>query len=405
MHPRYDATDRPGRSGTARGRARREQIIAVAGELFHQRGYQDVTLAEVSRRVELTAPALYRHFSSKEQLLMATLSATLDYSESVLLQYADRDIAVLVGPMVDVGLERRDIWTLIQREVRHLTARDQRDIAGRYAAVVHSVTAAVARYRARLSTENCHLIACAMLSVAGSPSTDPVDMPRSRYRAVLRAIENSLLDFELPGDSDAHDHRRIDGEGPAHAAESNGERPRSTAVEDAAIELFYRVGYAAVTVDDIGSAAGITGPSVYHYVSSKSELLVEVLSRAVAMVTDAARRALSHEGTADERLRALVRSYCRIAAANRELFGVYITEAANVPRGDARRLRESMARDVDRWIQALMRVRPALDVSEAQVRVFAARRVVTDMVRLERTDDDRLAHVTELLAMNVLCGS
>ena len=405
MPPRYDAADRQVRPGTVRGRARREQIIAAAGALFHERGYQEVTLAEVSRRVELTAPALYRHFSSKEQLLMATLSATLDYSESVLLQYADRDIAVLVGAMVEVGLQRREIWTLIQREVRHLDAGDRRDIAGRYAAVVHAVTAAVVRSHAHLPTDTCHLIACAMLSVAGSPSTDPADMPRARYRAVLRAIEDSLLDFDPPGDEEAHDCRRIDRERTALVVEPKVARSRSAVVEDAAIGLFYREGYAAVTVDDIGSAAGIAGPSVYHYVSSKSELLVAVLSRAVAMVADAAHAALSREGTEDERLRALVQSYCKIAAANRELFGVYITETVNVPRGDARRLREFMARDVDRWIEAVMRARPALDLSEAQVRVFAARRVVTDMVRLERADDDRLAHVTELLAMTVLCAA
>ncbi|MEU3474663.1 helix-turn-helix domain-containing protein [Rhodococcus sp. NPDC006774] len=399
MPPRNDAATRP---VTARGRARREQITAVAAELFHQRGYEDVTLAEVARRVDLTAPALYRHFSSKEQLLMAAVVSTLGPAESVLRQYADRDVSHLVAPMIDVALERREIWTLVQREVRHLDADDRRVIEGRYAMIVHTVTASVSASYADLSPENCHLIACAMLSVAGSPSTDPVDMDLSRYREALENIEFALLSFDLRRTPARRDGVGALGDGARPGSDEGRTGSRVTAVEDAAVGLFYRVGYAAVTVDDIGAAAGITGPSVYHYVSSKSELLVDVLFRAVTMVADGARTALAQAGTPDEKLRVLVRSYCAVAAANRELFGVYITEAGNVPLGDARRLRESMARDVDRWVEAVMRSRPGLDVNDARVRVFAARRVVTDMVRLERTDEDRLAHVTELLALTVL---
>lgn len=400
---RNDHAEHPSRPVTARGRARREQITAVAAELFHQRGYEDVTLAEVARRVDLTAPALYRHFSSKEQLLMATVTATLAPAESVLLQYAHRDISDLVPPMIDVALERREIWTLVQREVRHLDAEDRVAIEDRYAAIVRTVTASVAAAHPDLSQENCHLIACAMLSVAGSPSTDPVDMPPARYRTVLENIEFALLSFDLRRTPARSPGQKLDSE--HSVADEERSRSRVTAVEDAAVGLFYRVGYAAVGVDDIGAAAGITGPSVYHYVSSKSELLVDVLSRAVTMVADAARAALARDGTPEEKLRALVRSYCAVAASNRELFGVYITEAGNVPLGDARRLRRSMARDVDRWVEAVMRARPGIAVDDARVRVFAARRVVTDMVRLERTDQDRLAHVTELLALNIFHAS
>lgn len=399
MPPRNDAGARP---VTRRGRARRDQITAVAAELFHRHGYEAVTLADVARRVNLTAPALYRHFSSKEQLLMATVSATLGYGESMLVQYAGLDIDALVEPMIDVGLERREIWTLVQREVRHLDPDDRREIAGRYADVVRAVTESISLSRPDLTDEGAHLVACAVLSVAGSPSSDPVDLPAGRYRESLHNAARALLwldtsDVAEPGEADPPEDE--------HGASVDTILPRSkTMVEDAAIRLFYRHGYTAVTVDDIGAAAGITGPSVYHYVSSKSELLVDVMARAVGLVAGGARTALSQGGTTDDRLRALVRSYCRVAASNRELFGVYVTEANNVPTGDARRLRETMARDVDRWVEAVVRSRADLGVDEVRVRVFVARRVVIDMVRLERTGDERLARATETLALTVLLG-
>lgn len=336
---------------------------------------------------------------------MATVATSLAPAESVLLQYAERDISHLVPPMIDIALARREIWTLIQREVRHLDAADRSVIESRYAAIVHTVTASVSASNADLSRENCHLIACAMLSVAGSPSTDPVEMDLSRYRTALENIEFAVLSFDLRRVPARRDGVGLVVDSVRTGSDQDRTGSRVALVEDAAVGLFHRIGYAAVTVDDIGAAAGISGPAVYHYVSSKAELLVDVLSRAVTMVADGARTALARTGTPDEKLRALVRSYCTVAATNRELFGVYITEAGHVPVGDARRLRELMARDVDRWIEAVMRSRPGLDVNDARVRVFAARRVVTDMVRLERTDDDRLAHVTELLALTVLRAS
>lgn len=48
---------------------KREQILAVAGELFYELGYQRTTLDLVARRLGVTKPFIYYHFKDKAALL------------------------------------------------------------------------------------------------------------------------------------------------------------------------------------------------------------------------------------------------------------------------------------------------------------------------------------------------
>ncbi|MDX3109652.1 TetR/AcrR family transcriptional regulator [Nonomuraea angiospora] len=47
----------------------RDRIRQVALELFAEQGYEQTTLQEVAERLQITRPALYYHFSTKEAIL------------------------------------------------------------------------------------------------------------------------------------------------------------------------------------------------------------------------------------------------------------------------------------------------------------------------------------------------
>jgi AcrR family transcriptional regulator len=49
--------------------SRREQILAVAAQLFAKHGYHGVSIADLGAAVGVSGPALYRHFPGKEALL------------------------------------------------------------------------------------------------------------------------------------------------------------------------------------------------------------------------------------------------------------------------------------------------------------------------------------------------
>jgi AcrR family transcriptional regulator len=52
---------------------RREQILAVAAELFAEKGFHGVSIAELGAACGFSGPALYRHFRSKDAVLAAML--------------------------------------------------------------------------------------------------------------------------------------------------------------------------------------------------------------------------------------------------------------------------------------------------------------------------------------------
>ena len=63
-------------SRVARKRGRRmQQIVAVAAELFGERGYDAVSLDDVAERLDVTKGSLYHYFSGKEELGGAAIEA------------------------------------------------------------------------------------------------------------------------------------------------------------------------------------------------------------------------------------------------------------------------------------------------------------------------------------------
>jgi AcrR family transcriptional regulator len=59
--------------GYAKGRERRDAILAAANEVFATRGFRGASLATIATRVGLSEPGLLHHFGSKEGLLLELL--------------------------------------------------------------------------------------------------------------------------------------------------------------------------------------------------------------------------------------------------------------------------------------------------------------------------------------------
>jgi AcrR family transcriptional regulator len=57
----------------------REDILLAAAAVFQERGYQGATMADIARKVNLTAGSLYHHFpAGKKDLLLAVLNTGLE---------------------------------------------------------------------------------------------------------------------------------------------------------------------------------------------------------------------------------------------------------------------------------------------------------------------------------------
>lgn len=88
-------------------------------------------------------------------------------------------------------------------------------------------------------------------------------------------------------------------------------------ISDAALELFADRGYQATTMDDIGAALGIRGPSLYKHVRSKQDLLVEIMLETMKTLIRDQQAALDAGGDLTTKFRRIVEAHVRYHAAHR----------------------------------------------------------------------------------------
>jgi AcrR family transcriptional regulator len=69
----------------------RERILEVAMELFIQQGYEATSLRQISDRLGVTKAALYYHFQSKDELLLALLQPAQEMIDELLDRLAAAD--------------------------------------------------------------------------------------------------------------------------------------------------------------------------------------------------------------------------------------------------------------------------------------------------------------------------
>ncbi|MCX6031700.1 MAG: TetR/AcrR family transcriptional regulator [Chloroflexi bacterium] len=80
----------------------RDRIIEQATRLFVSRGYHAMSMREIAEAVGVTKAALYYHFSDKEELFLAVLTASLDRLAAIIheARAAGRTTREQVGGML-----------------------------------------------------------------------------------------------------------------------------------------------------------------------------------------------------------------------------------------------------------------------------------------------------------------
>jgi AcrR family transcriptional regulator len=105
---------------------RRQQLFAVALELFAQRGYRATTMDDIAERAGVTKPLLYQHFSSKRALYLELV----DSIAQDLLTAIRRAVIRAEGPRQQVELGFAAYFQLVvsnEAEFRLLYGRDHAD--------------------------------------------------------------------------------------------------------------------------------------------------------------------------------------------------------------------------------------------------------------------------------------
>jgi AcrR family transcriptional regulator len=109
---------------------RRLELINAAARLFASRSYYAVTVDDIGEALGLSGPALYRHFPSKEALLVAVFDQVIEQQSErlheALAEAGDPRAALesMVGSHVEFAVEQRENMAVWRQEFHHLPEAD-----------------------------------------------------------------------------------------------------------------------------------------------------------------------------------------------------------------------------------------------------------------------------------------
>lgn len=148
---------------------------------------------------------------------------------------------------------------------------------------------------------------------------------------------------------------------------------RRDQILEIAVRLFAERGYHGVSMDDIGAAAGVTGPALYHHFAGKESMLVAALTPvSEGLLEGGQERVREHAADPRAALESLVDFHVEFALAHPAVIAVHLHELDRLPEEPRRQIRRLQRMYVEEWVTVLDQVRPELSAAEARVLAHAA---------------------------------
>ncbi|MGA8113286.1 MAG: TetR/AcrR family transcriptional regulator [Actinocatenispora sp.] len=156
------------------------------------------------------------------------------------------------------------------------------------------------------------------------------------------------------------------------AEQSNGRRSRREEILDVAVDLFARRGYHGVSMDEIGKAAGVTGPALYHHFSGKEAMVAAALIPVSEELLAAGKSRIATADGPAAALDALLDFHVEFALAHPAVITLHLHELDRLPDEPRREIRRLQRLYVEEWVSVLSGLRPDLKQGEARVLAHAA---------------------------------
>jgi AcrR family transcriptional regulator len=101
---------------------------------------------------------------------------------------------------------------------------------------------------------------------------------------------------------------------------------------EAAAQVFRQKGFHGASMNDIADVVNLQKASLYHHVSSKQEILFEILDKALQLLLERIEPIAEQNVPADAKLRAMIREYLSILIENIDLATVLLFEHRSLER-------------------------------------------------------------------------
>lgn len=178
---------------------RQRELISVAAQLFAKNGYHAVGINDISGELGLTGPAFYRHYPSKEALLVAILedAITAHLEDVIDLARSTTDLHQTLIAMIDHHVDfvfeqsaniqtwRTDLRSLPQPD-RHRLRYLQRLFIEEWVRIIQSL-------RPELEAEVARTMCQAAIALIQSATEYHIRLPREVTGPILAAMAMHAL--------------------------------------------------------------------------------------------------------------------------------------------------------------------------------------------------------------------
>ena len=162
---------------------RRRELIAAAARLFAARGYYAVTVDDLGEALGIPGPALYRHFSSKQALLVAVFDQVIEMQredlKDALAEATDPASALeaMVQLHVRFSVEQRETMAVWRQEYHNLPEADSWRLRRAQRLYVEEWVHVVHELRPDLDDASVRALVHGVLALLQSPSDFHSGMP------------------------------------------------------------------------------------------------------------------------------------------------------------------------------------------------------------------------------------
>jgi AcrR family transcriptional regulator len=180
-------------------------------------------------------------------------------------------------------------------------------------------------------------------------------------------------------------------------------RTRRAELLNLAATLVSERGYRAVGMDDIGEAAGISGPALYKHFRGKQQLLGEMLIEPTDRLDQGARKVVAEAETPEDALDALVEWHLEFTSQGVNVTRLYYGCLDEMAPADRANLERKLDAYIELWVKEIRRVRPDITPATSRTAVMTLFRMF-NMPHEERPRSASKDHVVKRMAISALHG-
>ncbi|ODT24983.1 TetR/AcrR family transcriptional regulator [Microbacterium sp. SCN 69-37] len=160
---------------------------------------------------------------------------------------------------------------------------------------------------------------------------------------------------------------------------------RADALVEAAARLFAQHGFDGVSLEELGSAVGVSGPAVYRHFDSKRALLGAILLRASSDLLAGGRHVTAAGHDAQRSLRELVDFHVDFAVRSADVIRVQDRDLTRLSDEDRRTVRRLQREYMELWVDVLRAVHPDRGDTDLRVRAHAGFGLINSTPYVVRT--------------------